>query len=138
MAARSAKKGTRKTSRKSSRAGGKLKPAPVRESNGGLLRIGNPGNVGGPGRPPSDIRAQLRGSFVERIDQLERIADGGQGVYPQLRALDVMAKYGLGTTSEVTLDDVRGRLARTLDTIRAVLPAAQAERVISALKPIWS
>jgi hypothetical protein len=42
----------------------------------GLLRVGNPHNAGGTGRPPSLIRARCRGSFEARLHVLEAIADG--------------------------------------------------------------
>lgn len=38
--------------------------------------MGNPGNVGGTGRPPSTLREKLEGSFENRVGILEQIADG--------------------------------------------------------------
>jgi hypothetical protein len=73
-------------------------------NNGGRLLTGNPGNGGGPGRPPSQIREQLRGSFEQRIRVLETIADSAVGDdADRMRAIDMMAKYGLGTENEVRL-----------------------------------
>lgn len=43
---------------------------------GALLSGGVPGHAGGAGRPPSLVRARLSGSFAERIEVLEEIADG--------------------------------------------------------------
>lgn len=92
------------------------KPAQVRQPHGGALYAGGvPGHRGGPGRPPSVLRELLRGSFAERLAVLEAIADGQPVVRvrlpdgtetetlvsaspaDRLRALDLMAKYGLGT-----------------------------------------
>ena len=72
--------------------------------NGGRLRNGSrPGNKGGTGRPPSEIRKKLRGSFEERIKVIEAIADDAKAsTAERLKALDLMAKYGLGTTSTST------------------------------------
>jgi hypothetical protein len=94
--------------------------------NGGRLnRGGTKGNKGGTGRPPSVIRQKLRGSFEDRIMVIAAIADDQKAsTSDRLRALDLMAKYGLGTTSTSTVtegNDVQrpGRL--TPDEIEAEL-----------------
>jgi hypothetical protein len=120
-------------------------PTLVPQSHGGAIRQGgNPGNKGGPGRPPSAIRAALRQSFEERVKVLESIADGevvfklrSDGEKPsaadltkvipsvadRLKAMDLLAKYGLGTTSTQT--DTEGNDAPTLtDAIRAARAGA--------------
>jgi hypothetical protein len=112
------------------------------------LTPGNPGNTGGKkgrsGRPPSKIREMLRGSFEKRVKVLEAIADGevayrlrkdGEqpsaadlvkmipSVADRLKAMDLIAKYGLGTTSTQT--DTEGNDAMTLtDAIRAARASA--------------
>lgn len=63
---------------------------------GALLRQKAPNHVPGPGRPPSELRAILRKSFSDRVPILESIADTGEPA-DQLRAVDLMGKYGLGT-----------------------------------------
>ena len=74
--------------------------------NGGRLRNGGT-NKGGPGRPPSEIRSKLRGSFADRIKVAEQIADNPKSSpADRLRALDLLAKYGLGTT--ITETDTEG------------------------------
>ena len=84
------------------------KPEPgelVPGKNGGRIRNGSkPGtNRGGTGRPPSVIRQRLRGSFEDRIPVLEEIADDRKAsLGERLKALDLMAKYGMGTTSTAT------------------------------------
>ena len=61
-----------------------------------VLNVGNPGNSGGSGRPPSAIRARCRGSFDARIPVAESIADDpNASASDRLRAIDVLAKYGL-------------------------------------------
>ncbi len=85
----------------------------VQANGAGALRPGGkPGNNGGPGPPPSAIRAYCRGSFAQRIPVLEQIADGQlmdmtvshKGKITEVRvkaelkdrvkAIDVLAKYG--------------------------------------------
>jgi hypothetical protein len=72
-----AKKGSKRTkakrSKKAARPGTRATLVP--QDHGGALQVGNPGNRGG-GRPPSELRARLRGSFAERIPVIEDIADG--------------------------------------------------------------
>jgi hypothetical protein len=76
---------------------------PQPDGRGALLSGGMPGNKGGTGRPPSLIRAALRESFDARIQILEEIADGKlYEVKDRIKAMETLAKYGLGTKSEVT------------------------------------
>ena len=53
-------------------------------------------HVPGPGRPASAIRKKLKGSFANRVKILKEIADDGAKDSDRLKALDLMAKYGLG------------------------------------------
>lgn len=63
--------------------------------NGGRLKRGNPGNRGGSGRPPSEVRAKCLGSFAKRIKIAEQIADSKESSNAdRLKALDLLAKYG--------------------------------------------
>lgn len=82
------------------------------------------GKKGRSGRPPSVIREKLRGSFAKRIKILEQIADGtaivnvklpdgsesktlvSAPIADRIKALDMLAKYGLGTT--ITETDTEG------------------------------
>lgn len=69
----------------------------VKQPHGGALLPGGTGAYGaGPGRPASEIRKRLRGTFSERLDILEDIARNGEKSSDRLKALDLMAKYGLG------------------------------------------
>ena len=79
----------------------------VPEHGRGRIRRGSrKGNTPGPGRPPSEIRARMRGSLVERLHIAEEIADDPKtSPADRMRALDFLAKYGMGTRSEVTGED---------------------------------
>lgn len=122
---------------KTGRKTGKLVP----QKHGGALLDGaaHPSrHVPGPGRPPSEIRKRLRGSFDERVRILEELADKDD-ISPadRMKAIDLMAKYGLGTTKELTVEHVRDRLKQTLDIIQRTLPPEQANALIAELEPVW-
>jgi hypothetical protein len=65
--------------------------------NGGRLnRGGTKGNKGG-GRPKDEVRAACCMAFDRRIPRLKMIADGkleGAGIDQQLKAIDMLARYG--------------------------------------------
>lgn len=120
----------------------------------GALRVGGT-NKGGPGRPPSAIRELCRGAFAERIPILAKIADGEavakmkiDGVETQtlisadvgdrIKAIDQLAKYGLGAMKEVSVENVRDRVGQTLDVIYARCSAKQAAAIVAELRPIWA
>jgi hypothetical protein len=110
----------------------------VPQSHGGALRNGGT-NRGGSGRPASLIRKKLQGSFAKRIKTLEEIADDPTANKPdRLKAIDLMGKYGLGTTKELTVDTVRERLQKTIDIIREELPEPDANRLLDALESVWA
>lgn len=138
---------------------GKKTPLPTplrRTAKGGLLRTGNPGNKGGSGTPPSLLREQLRGSFAERIKTLESFADGtavqklkspdgtelqteiSADISDRIKAIDMLAKYGLGTLKEVSVENVRERVQATLTVIRQHTSPDQAITIINALRPLWA
>lgn len=77
---------------------------------------------------------------VERSDRqwlddvLKRVRTA---VGEQLKALDLMAKYGMGTEKHITTDDVRERLAGQLEDIRAELDPETAERLIARIEKRW-
>lgn len=103
---------------------GKLVPG----RNGGKIWRGAPKNpVPGPGRPPSKIRASLRGDFDERREVLKDIVDGVVPLFRErcpecgyeppertveekrklvvrpsdrAKAMDIMARYGLGVAQQ--------------------------------------
>ena len=116
-------------------AGLSLIPQP---HGGALLSGGVPGNNGG-GRPRSVLRQRLRGSFEDRIPVLEEIADDPNAdCQDRIRALDVLAKYGIGTVRELSVDEVRERLRNTVEIIREALAPAVADSLLSRLRPVWT
>lgn len=58
-------------------------------------------------------------------------------VKDRIAALDQMARYGLGTLKEVSVENVRERVAATLGVIRAQCSPEQAESIVNALRPVW-
>jgi hypothetical protein len=79
--------------------------------NGGLLKTGNTKNVG---RTPSALRKRMRGSLAKRLHVANEIIDDPKASSnDRLRALDFLAKYGIGTT--ITETNTEGR-----DVIRVI------------------
>lgn len=71
-----------------------------------VLNVGNPGNKGGTGRPPSAVRKACLLAFDKRIKVLEQIADDKtQDAKTRIDAIEKLGKYGLGTKQEVTGED---------------------------------
>jgi hypothetical protein len=72
---------------------------------------------------------------------LNRIAAGkveGATVADRIRALDVLARYGLsGPQGTIDISDVRERLTATLEVVRELLPPEQARAVVDRMRPIW-
>jgi hypothetical protein len=56
----------------------------------------------------------------------------------RLGALDLAAKYGLGTVKEISVDNVRDRVSQTLSVIRSHCSVEQAATIINALRPVWA
>ena len=114
-------------------------PTKVQQPHGGALNSGGtPGNRGGTGRPPSEVRRVAREAFAERLPILARIAEGEVAVplrercpacgyeHPnaetereatikraatpgeQVRALEALARVGM--SGNVSIDDVRLRM----------------------------
>ena len=139
----------------------------VPSHGGGLIRHGSlPGNTPGTGRPPSVLREKLRGSFEDRLHVAEEIADGrfvpnmppaaaamaaalggeDAGTNPvmaeyaasdRLKALDLLGKYGLGTTQGVSVDYVTDRLENTYRVLVEELDAPTFDRVSTRLAHVW-
>ncbi len=96
---------------------------PFHFQKGADARRGRGPKKGAPnaGRPPSEIRKVLRASFEDRIPILERIADGTlKG--DKLKAIEMMAKYGLGTT--ITPTDGDGKSLPAGITVTLVDPSS--------------
>jgi len=72
------------------------------------------------------------------VSVLEEIADSPEAdPADRIRAVDVLARYGLGAASDVSVDQVRERLVRTLALLRHRLPADLAGTVIQEMRAIW-
>ena len=100
-----------------------VKSAVMPGRNGGTLKRGGaiPGAKPGAGRPPSELREKMRGSLAQRIQIAEQIADNKKSSdADRLRALDFLAKYGLGTT--ITETDTEGNDAPKPFTFRIDKP----------------
>ena len=94
--------------------------------NGGSIRVGGT-NQGGPGRPTDALRLTMRYALEERIPLLLSIIDGAPldtFVLPdgsvvrvpcqmrdRIKALDLLAKYGLGVQKDITKTTRQVRIA---------------------------
>ena len=57
------------------------------------------------GRPPSDVRKAMRLALEDRLGVLADIADNpASNAGDRIRALEVLARYGLGTSDTLTAD----------------------------------
>jgi hypothetical protein len=119
-------------------------PAKIPQPHGGALNAGGtPGNVGGTGRPASVIRDRLRGSFDDRIAFLEKVTDGAveSTVADRLKAIDMLARYGLGVKDETTVrvvdPEVRARVRWMFDVVRG-RESWPMRDLLEALMPVWS
>lgn len=59
-------------------------------------------------------------------------------VRDRLAAIDMQAKYGLGTVKEITTDAVKDRLTKTLDKIQERCPPELYQMLMMDLKLIWT
>src|SRR5690242_19310454 len=65
----------------------------------------NPGAPGA-GRPPDAVRAACREAFADRVPMLAELADIGMPDV-RLRALDMLARYGLGSSFTIEPADAQ-------------------------------
>jgi len=73
------------------------------------------------------------------VQVLEAIADDPQAdPQDRIRAIDVLAKYGLGTLRELSVDEVRDRLRETITIIGQALPPQQRGAVLAQLREVWT
>lgn len=83
-----------------------------------LLPGGMPGNKGGTGRPPSQLRAAMRDILAKHgIEKLEKIVSGTEdGVSPSesLKGIEVCGKFGLGEAKQVVPEEVCNAIAEVL------------------------
>jgi hypothetical protein len=86
--------------------------------------------------------ATCGGSEVRPIDgeaaEAEISVEASASPKDRLNALDWMAKYSVGTVKEVSVDNVRDRLDRTLDLIQARVSPEQFALLVAELQPVWT
>ena len=120
---------------KPEKTSGKPSVQMVPQPHGGALQVGNPGNSGGSGRPPSVVRQRSRDGYYTRIPTLEAIADSEKSKdADKIAAVSVLGRMGM--TGAVNMDDIRERLRAQLEVIRSRDTWSSAD-LISAIKPIW-
>jgi hypothetical protein len=109
----------------------------IPQAHGGALNSGGtPGNKGGAGRPPSAIRAQMREHLDSKV--LKKVmTEFETGDLDTLDVADFLAKYGLGTMKEVSVENVRERLRLTLEVLRRELSAAELRAIIPQIEGVW-
>lgn len=152
MVARRKKKPRKKTTAKST--------ALIPQDHGGALRPGGT-NAGGPGRPPSAVRAVLREAYEDRIPFLRALADGKPitlrtatsskhsdgkrtveskrrvftpGIADRLAAMEQLARYGIGTTKEVSVDAVKAKVEAMLNVLKEQLDPELYDRLLPKLR----
>lgn len=108
---------------------------------GALLAAGRKGGTPGTGRPKSAIREKLRKVLEDDgVEYLRKVLAGeieGASISDRIRAADVVAKHGLGSEREVTLEWVGARVAQTVAIVRAELGDEDAQRVLQRLREVW-
>lgn len=120
-------------------SGPELIPQP---HGGAILSGGWPGNAGG-GRPPSVVRAAMREALAERVRLLAEIADD-HDVRPsdRIKAIEALARYGLGQSHEVSGPDggpvdvnawTAAARAELLEAVRREGPKAFTKRLAELL-----
>jgi hypothetical protein len=93
-------------------------PRTRRTANGGTLRVGNPGNKGGTGRPPNEFKELCRqlASSAKTIEQVQKILMSPK--HPLfMGALKWASEHGYGKPNQSL--EIAGDAARPL-TIRVV------------------
>lgn len=108
-----------------------------KQEGGGALRTGNPGNRGGPGRPPSRLRALCRRLAGPRLQVLGQISSkkSKSKDSDKIKAIDVLLKYGMDRS--ISVADLRGALDEQRQIILHTCEPAVAERLLAALKSLW-
>lgn len=126
----------------------------VPQPHGGAIRRGNPGNSGGAGRPPAWYR-QLARSEIDKHELVERLAkiasgeigeiveskDGREYCEAPLReqrgAIETLLKIGVGTSGMIAAEDVRKRIADTVDLLNEHLSDEAALPILEQMERIW-
>jgi hypothetical protein len=69
---------------------------------------------------------------------LDEIAKVVPEITDRLRAMDQLAKVGIGANKELTVEHVRDRLVTTLAILCEELPVDTYEHIKARLKPVWA
>lgn len=69
---------------------------------------------------------------------VEVSVDASATVTQRVQAADLMARYGVGQMKELSADNVRERLGKTLDTLQGILSPEQYERACKEIEPHWA
>ena len=129
-----AKRSAKKRSAKKVAKKAKRKKRP--QAHGGALLVGNPGNAGGSGRPPSAIRAVAREHLDKRIPLLGSFAGNRKAkMNDRIRAIEALARIGL--EESIAVADVRRALDATGELIRDRLLHEVADKLIDDIRAIW-
>lgn len=89
---------------------------------GKQLKCANCGEVG-----------QFEGDAEKEIE-LEASAP----IATRMQASELLARYGVGQMKELSADNVRERLGKTLDTLQGILSPEQYERACKEIEPHWA
>lgn len=109
--------------------------------NGGTLRVGNPGNKGG-GRPKDRVRLMLLQNLEEAAPVLHKLAmakgaDGEPDKEFLNKYVATIQQKALPNEKEVSVDNVRERVEKTLRIIGEHCSPEMAETLYQAIEPVW-
>lgn len=85
-----------------------------------MLAGGRKGHKGGGGRPPDEIRRALREDFFKNLKNLQKWAKSDDPAIA-MKAMEMQAKYGVGTTFTET--DDQGRALHSVKVTHQVVDA---------------
>lgn len=152
----------RKGKPRKKKAGRKAGTNLVPQEHGGAINQGAPAHpVAGSGRPQSAVRAVLREAYEDRIPFLRALADGKPitlrtatsskhadgkrtveskkrvftpGIADRLAAMEQLARYGIGTTKEVSVDAVKAKVEAMLGVLKLKLPEELYKELLPELR----
>lgn len=135
-----------------------MPPLVPQPHGGAIYRGGVPGHRGAGGPRPSAVREACLQAFAERVPRLTAIADGmvplretcpvcghqgaevvgkGASVDDQLRAHDMLAKYGLGEKGEFAADVVQHNLDRMMTLAETLMPPGEFQHFAQQCAVVW-
>ena len=112
----------------------KLIPQP---HGGALLPGGVPGHKGAGGRPRNEVRALLLEGAEVAIPKLRAQLDSDDTATVR-NAAEAFLKYGVGTVKEISVENVRTRVQKTLDVIRKHVSPEQMAAMTPELRQVWA